>query len=241
MTSVVISQPMLFPWPGFFEQLMLADTYVYLDDAQFSKGSFTNRIRLKHGDGTRWMTIPLAGGGTFQTIAALGAAEGPWRQAHRDLLAQSLAAAPFRDDALAILDRVYQHDQLCDLLIASIEEPARYLGVAPRQLVTRTSAIGVDGRSWQRVLDIVRHCGGTRYLTGHGASKYLSHETFESSGVAVDYMQYSCTPWPQCTANFSPYVSVLDLIGHTGPRAATYLKPATTPWRDFIASQGAAR
>ena len=60
MATVVITQPMLFPWPGFFEQLMLADTYIYLDDAQFSKGSFTNRIQLLRGAERCWMTIPLA-------------------------------------------------------------------------------------------------------------------------------------------------------------------------------------
>lgn len=236
MTAVVISQPMLFPWPGFYEQFVLADAYAYLDDAQFSKGSFTNRIQLKHGDGTRWMTIPLAGGGSFRTIAELDAAAGSWKSAHRDLLAQSLASAPFRDDALAILDRVYRHDRLCDLLIASMEEPARYLGLDPKPVVLRTSGTGVGGRSWQRVLDIVRHLGGTRYLTGHGASKYLDHAAFEAAGVCVEYMLYSRTPWPQRTATFTPYVSVLDLIGHAGPDGAAYLKPATTPWRTFIAS-----
>ena len=52
MTRVVITQPMLFPWPGFFEQLCLADVYIYLDDVQFSKGSFTNRVQIEDGDRT---------------------------------------------------------------------------------------------------------------------------------------------------------------------------------------------
>ena len=47
MTTVVISQPMLFPWVGMFEQVALADVFVHYDDVQFSKGSFTNRVQLK--------------------------------------------------------------------------------------------------------------------------------------------------------------------------------------------------
>ena len=47
MTTVVISQPMFFPWVGMFEQIALADVYVHYDDVQFSKGSFTNRVQLK--------------------------------------------------------------------------------------------------------------------------------------------------------------------------------------------------
>ncbi len=234
MTTVVITQPMLFPWPGFFEQLMLADTYIYLDDAQFSKGSFTNRIQVLLGPARAWMTIPLAGKGSFQTISALEAAGSAWKDSHRALLRQSLIGAPFRDDALAIFDAVYRQTSLVELLIASIEAPARYLGVGRERLVARSSALGVDGTSWRRVRDLVRQAGGTRYVTGHGARSYLDHAAFAEAGIEVAYMAYSRTPWPQPGADFMPYVSILDLIARTGPAARDHLRPATVSWRDFL-------
>ena len=43
---VVISQPMYFPWVGFLSQISMASTIIWLDDVQFSKGSFTNRGSL---------------------------------------------------------------------------------------------------------------------------------------------------------------------------------------------------
>jgi hypothetical protein len=234
MTTVVITQPMLFPWPGFFEQLMLADTYIYLDDAQFSKGSFTNRIQLLRGAERCWMTIPLAGKGSFQKICDLQAAGEAWKAGHRALVRQSLIGAPFLDDALAIFDRVYRHAQLVELLIASIEEPARYMGIGAGRAIRRSSALGVAGSSWRRVLDMVCHAGGSRYLTGHGAAGYLDHAAFDEAGVEVAYMNYSRTRWPQPNGSFTPYVSVLDLIARTGPAARDYLRPATIPWRDFL-------
>ncbi|MGF6256226.1 WbqC family protein [Ensifer sp. LBL] len=234
MTAVVISQPMLFPWPGFFEQLMLADSYIYLDDAQFSKGSFTNRIQLLNGDDRSWMTIPLAGKGSFQKIQNLSATGDTWRTSHRSLLRQSLSAAPYIDDALAIFDEVYAHDAICDLLIASIDIPARYLGVVAGRACRRSSEMAIEGTSWQRVLDLVLSAGGTRYLTGHGAANYLDHHAFEAAGVNVEYMNYSCTPWPQPRETFTPYVSVLDLIARTGPDARKHLLPTTTPWQEFL-------
>lgn len=235
MSAVVITQPMLFPWPGFFEQLMLADSYLYLDDTQFSKGSFTNRIQLLNGDDRTWMTIPLAGKGSFQKILELQGAGEAWRQDHRRLLLHSLRGAPFRDDAVAIFDRVYAHSSLPDLLIASIEEPATYLGIGAGRHIARTAQMGIDGTSWQRVLDIVRAVGGSRYLTGHGAANYLDHEAFSQAGVEVEYMSYSRSPWPQPGVTFTPYVSVLDLIARTGPMAKDYLVPRTVAWRDFLA------
>jgi len=241
MSVVVISQPFLFPWPGFYEQLMLADTYIFLDDAQFSKGSFTNRIQLRHGVGRRWMTIPLKGTSAFQPIIDLEPANAGWREAHRDLLRRSLDGAPYLSHALAILETAYAHDNLCDVLIASVEEPARYMALNPGRHRARSSQLDVSGKSWQRVLDIVLRFEGTRYLTGHGAANYLNHEAFEARGVAVDYMRYSLTTWRQLTDPFTPYVSVLDLIANAGPDASRYLNPCTTPWRDFLAERGVER
>jgi hypothetical protein len=234
MTTVVISQPMLFPWPGFFEQLMLADSYIYLDDTQFSKGSFTNRIQLLRGNDRCWMTIPLAGKGSFQKISELVSAGDDWKTGHRALLCQSLIGATYIDDALSIFDKVYSHSTLLDLLIASIEEPARYMGIGTNRKIARSSGMGVEGASWRRVLDIVLHTGGSRYLTGHGAANYLDHGAFADHGVQVEYMDYSRTHWPQPGAFFTPYVSVLDLIARTGPEARNYLIPATISWQDFL-------
>ncbi len=234
MTTVVISQPMLFPWPGFFEQLSLADVYIHLDDAQFSKGSFTNRIQVKFPDGRRWMTVPLAGKGSFQRIADLEAQGSDWKRGHRDLLRQSLRDAPYLAEALAILDEVHRQESLCDLLMASIDLPARYLGISPDRTIVRSSALKIEGSSWPRVLAMVERFDGKRYLTGHGAARYLDHEAFEAAGVAVDYIDYSLTPWPQGPGDFTPYVTILDLIAHAGPEARNYLKPRTIDWRDFL-------
>jgi WbqC-like protein family len=234
MTSVVINQPMLFPWPGFFEQMMLADTYLYLDDAQFSKGSFTNRVQIKSGQAIRWLSIPLEGSGGFQRIDRLRAADRDWREEHLNLLRQAYGGSPFCRDALGLVEAAYSKDPLCDLLIASIEEIASYLGIGKCQLRKRTASLAFDGKSSERVLGLVRLSGGSRYITGHGAANYLDHGLFESQGVSVEYMSYSKTPWPQGGVPFTPFVSALDLIANTGPRAKEYLRPSTTGWRQFM-------
>ena len=233
MTRVVISQPMYFPWPGFLAQMALADVYVWLDDAMFSKGSFTNRIQVKLGAERKWMSVPLDGKGTGQRIMELSAAKPGWQAAHRALLAQSLAGKPERAMALEMFDGVAATAPLCDLLIASTEIMARALGILPAR-VLRASALDVAGSGWPRVRDMVAALGGTRYLTGHGAAAYLDHEAFEAAGIEVAYMDYRVGAWPQDGA-FTPYVSALDLIASCGADGARErLNPATVPWRDFL-------
>lgn len=233
MTSVVISQPMFFPWPGFLEQMMLADVFLWLDDAQFSRGSFTNRTRIPYDGDMKWLSIPLAGRGSFQLIRDLAPAE-DFRGRHVGMLKQAFAKAPFRKMALDVVDEVYAHNSICDLLIASAEVPAMRIGLAPPKRRALTSATSMAGTSWERVLEMVLHYDGDRYVTGHGASNYLNHEAFENKGVRVEYMAYSKTPWPRQGGPGSVYASVLDLIAHTGEAAASYLHPATSAWRDFL-------
>lgn len=234
MTAVVISQPMLFPWPGFFEQLMLADSFLFLDDVQFSKGSFTNRVQIKSAGKLKWLTIPLKDSGTFKNINQLEPANEDWRASHMQQLAQAYANAPFAADAIALAEIVYAQQTICDVLTASIEEPAKYLNIGQQQKRLKTSGIGIPGSSSTRVLDLVLHCHGTRYLTGHGAANYLDHESFEKGGIAVEYMDYSKAIWPQSGSDFTPYLSVLDLIANTGRYAVNYLHPATRDWRSHL-------
>jgi hypothetical protein len=238
--TVVISQPMYFPWPGFMAQMALADVYVWLDDVQFSKGSFTNRIQVRTATGRTWMTIPLVGGGTFQRIDALSAANEKWRAGHRDLIRQQFNGLPYLNEAIAIFDRALGRSNLVEVVIASCEAPANYLGILPKQRV-RTSTLGLAGDSWSRVLEIVLAFGGTRYLTGHGAANYLDCEAFEKAGVTVEFMDYAPRPWLNHREPFDPYVTILEPIAHEGQKAVNCLNPKTLGWRDFMSQRGAVR
>lgn len=237
MTTVVISQPMYFAWPGFFEQMALADVYVWLDDVQFSKGSYTNRIQVKLPGGIKWMTVPLRGRGTNTAILALEPADDDWYRSHRAILEQSFRSTPYCDLSLNIFDTAVQVPRLCDLLIASSEEPARRLGCLPKTIL-RSSALNISGKSSARVLDIVRALGARRYVTGHGAACYLDHRAFEAAGIDVEYMDYGPVPWAQGHGEFTPFVTVLDLIAARGPHAAEHLSARTKHWRNFLRDTG---
>jgi hypothetical protein len=224
MTTVVISQPMLFPWSGFFELIGCADVFVHLDDVQFSKGSFTNRVQIKHSSGIKWMTVPLKGKGQFQKISQLETAGVDWKAKHRELVVQSLSKAPHLAGALELFDLVYGRESLIDLLIGSVEKSSLLLNSSFPKTWLRSSDLGVAGSSWERVLGIVKALGGDRYVTAHGASHYLNHEEFEHRGVGVEYVQYSKTAYSQLNGSFTPYVSILDPLANLGLLAPRVVK-----------------
>lgn len=238
MTTVVISQPMYLPWPGFVSHMAMADVLIWLDDAQFSRGSFTNRVQIKTSSGSKWLSIPLIGKGFEAPIRELAAAQPDWHRSHRDLVRQALRGTPNLSEAVSIIDTAATSATLCDALIASSELClSACVRNGSRRL--RSSETGVTGGSWRRVLDLVHHVGGTRYLTGHGAANYLDHLAFEAEGVSIDYMGYDFTPWPQQHGEFSPYVTSLDLIANVAPeQRQTHLSTQTIPWRQFLTGRG---
>ena len=228
---------MLFPWVGMFEQVALADVFVHYDDVQFSKGSFTNRVQVKTASGIHWLTVPLRKFRLGETIANVRANDDlAWRDDHVRLLDDAYRGAPHVTDMLEVVRSAYGvPDPLPVLLTAALERVASLVGAADGTQFVRSSELGVDGRGWERVLEIVRHFDGSVYVTGHGARNYLDSQAFEDAGVEVRFMDYACRPYPQLHGPFTPYVSVLDLLANTGPEAGTFLDPRTVDWRTFAA------
>lgn len=241
MTCVVISQPFLFPWVGMFEQIALADVYVHYDDVQFSKGSFVNRVQVKTPDGFKWMTVPLASNQLGLKINELMPQEekGPeknWRHQHLELLRQHYRGAPCYSDMMDLITPLYAAppETLCGFLMEALEAVCRYYGLDEGTRFYKSSDLGIGGKSSQRVFDIVRHFGGTDYVTGHGARNYLDHTLFEDHGIRVAYMDYQKTPYPQQYGTFNPYVSILDLMANTGSAGGSVIHSGTKYWREFL-------
>ena len=237
MTTVVISQPMLFPWVGMFEQIRMADVYVHYDDVQFSKGSFSNRVQIKTADGSKWLTVPLLDLRLGQTIdeIKLQPAE-KWQPRHLALLGQAYRHARYRDQMLTIVREVYEAGSrtLGELAMCSIDVVAKFFGLDRGRRFVLSSKLGIDGSSSERVLGVVRAMGGDVYVTGHGARHYLDHELFERAGVEVRYMAYRMLPYLQLHGEFTPYVSILDLIANLGTEGSSLICSSSVNWKEFL-------
>ena len=235
MKTVVISQPMYFPWVGMLEQMALADVWVHLDDAQFSKGGFFNRVQIKTTDGTPWLTVPLAENKLGQPLNEIQPAAHDWQRKHLTTLQQAYAAAPHTTEMIALVERVLAagHAPLADLSAASLEALADLFGVLPQPLL-RSSEMGVEGGGSARVLAICQELGATRYVTGQGAMDYLDHAAFEAAGIAVEYMDYEKRAYPQLHGDFTPFVSALDLLANCGQAGRDVIAPRTVCWKGFV-------
>ena len=234
--TIVISQPMYFPWCGLLNHLMMSDVFVHYDDVQFARGFF-NRVQAKTPQNFTWLTVPLSNRHRGQLIneCEINYDEN-WIYKHRETLKNTLNNAPYINDVLDIFDQVTQpkHTCLSDLSIASVEATAGYLGLDRNTTFYTSSSLRIDGASSQRLMDIVKHFDGNIYVTGHGALNYLDHELFEKNNIEVRYMNYNIKKYPQFFGTFTPYVTCLDAIAHLGPDTVKILQSTTLNWKESI-------
>ena len=237
MKTVVVLQPQFFPWRGVFEQIRLADEFVHLDDAQFQKGGFTNRVQIKTANGPLWLTVPVLRSGKLPPIAEVEIDyANDWREKHLRTFAMSYARAPFLGAAQNILTDVYAErpGTIAELDIAALERCCAELELRPH--FTRASSTPVDGAKTDRLAALLVPRGATRYVTGLGALDYLDAPRLAAAGIDVRVMQYARHPYRQLHGAFDPHVSILDAIANLGPATASALESPAIPWDDVVAA-----
>lgn len=220
------------------QQIRLCDTFVYYDDVQFSRGSFFNRVQIKTKHGTPWLTVPLKAFHLGQRINQVCIDNRKnWKSTHYDRLKQAYDAAPFCRDMLDLVDEVFAgtYEVIAELSIASADALIRYfpeIGIQKPFLLS--SSMSIPGSRTQRVIDTCMALNARTYLTGHGARNYLDHEAFEEREIEVVYVDYQLDEYPQLHGDFTPYVTVLDLIANCGREGIRHIRGTPEDWRSFL-------
>lgn len=225
---IAIIQSCYVPWKGFFDLIGRCDQYVMYDSAQFVKGHWHNRNRIKTATGTRWLTIPVKTSGRLgQPIRDVEISE-KWAEQHWSKVTQAYKeAAYFADYADTIRGWYEQADATSSLSQANaifISGIASVLKLKTRILTDLD--YDLQGTPSEKVLAMVRGSSADRYLSGPSAKSYLDESIFATAGISVEWMQYGpYKPYTQLHGGFVHDVSSLDLIFNTGPEAARYVSP----------------
>jgi hypothetical protein len=151
-----------------------------------------------------------------------------WTRKHVGTLRQFYGKAPFAKRYIPALEdvlcRPWTH--LVDLNLAVAALMAGWLKLAPHTF--RASELGISGRQSQRLIDLCRHFGANRYLSGDAASDYLDVELFASHGIEVVWQNYQHPTYAQQHQPFVPYLSAIDLLLNCGDDSAAILRNEKT-------------
>jgi hypothetical protein len=228
---IAIHQPNYLPWLGYFHKIARADVFVLLDDVQFSKNSYSNRVRVLQDGTPRWLTLPVTAH-LGDRIDQVRPADPQWPTRHRDRLFQYYRRAPAFAEMWPRLEAMYADLSTGDLAAINrtlVETVAGWLGLACRFVAS--SAFDTAGAAGDdRLIRLVRAIDPTAtYLSGRGGANYQDETKFSAAGIGFACTDFIHPVYPQQCAPFVPGLSVVDALFHAGcDRVAEWLTAGTS-------------
>ncbi len=216
--KIGILQSNYIPWKGYFDLINKVDVFVIYDEVQYTKNDWRNRNLIKTQNGLDWLTIPVYFKDSNQIIKDTKISFEKWNTKHWRSIQVNYAKAPFFKNYKDYFEELYMSNQSSYLsevnfkFILSINE---LLGVTTK--IIYSNDLNLNGDKNERLIDAVKKCEGTIYLSGPAAKSYLNVNLFQQNDIQVEWMDYSNYPiYHQLFSPFVHGVSILDLIFNLG-------------------------
>lgn len=213
---VAIHQPNFFPWLGYFDKIRRADVFVFLDDVQYTKQSWINRVRLNIQGEARWITCPvrrntMAGSIRFAEIDDTK----DWRTRLQKTLEANYGRATHFASTMELLGPLIEarDTSLGEFNMRAVKTITDTLGIETE--LRRQSEISVSGASNELLVSLVTACGGDAYLIGGGADGYHDQQAFDAAGLRVIPQAYTPSTYGP-PDRYIPGLSVIDYLMHEG-------------------------
>jgi hypothetical protein len=207
-----------------------SDAFVFLDDAQYSRGSYTNRVRIGRAGNSVWLTQPVKRDFGVAIFEIAFSTPG-WPARHLDTLNGTYRRAAAFNETWPLVQTIWEGIPQGRLATANrhiIEALAALLDLKPQFFISSALPIGVatgDARL-AKIMHSVAPEGGV-YLSGEGGSAYQSPETFTSAGYELRYTSFQHPEYVRGDEPFIAGLSVLDALFHSGVDATRHLVGST--------------
>ncbi|MCA8940522.1 MAG: WbqC family protein [Planctomycetes bacterium] len=223
-------QPNYLPWLGFFHKLAQAERFMLVDTVQYvGRGpfGFMHRNKIRNAEGWQWLSLPIRHKGRREQLiheAELNN-ELRWARKHWAAIEYHYRKAPHFDAYAAPFHEIYHQEwtHLAPLASSLIQAIADALEIATP--IALASSEGVSGESTHLILNICKHYGASRYLSGVHGRDYLDMALLAREGVEVVFQDFKHPTYPQHQGgDFQPAMCALDALFNLGPDAAALVR-----------------
>lgn len=224
--KLAIQQPEHLPWIGFFNKMILADEFIYLDNVQYKKRYFENRNKIRSGDSWEWLTVPVVSKGFF-TQKIMEVEIDPtqaWQRKYLNKIQHNYSEAKFFGVIFEAIEGAVLKNfrMLVDLNFALIEAFRRYLNITAPVLFA--SRLGGEGKGSQLLLDFCIKRNADVYLSGPDGRNYLETGDFRKNNIKIEYHDYMHPEYNQLRSPFISHMSALDLLFNYGKDSLNIIK-----------------
>ena len=218
---VGIHQPNYIPYLGFFDKMKRSDIFVIYDDAQFEKGEFPHRNRIRIYHGWKWLTVPVEKKhipiNEIRIKNEVATWKGVrWADAHFKDIRDNYKDTPYYSEYEKEIKRIYEkrYDKLVELNMELINFLKKAFDLDTK--IVFSSDLGFTSKSTKRLVEIVETLGGDVYLSGPMGRDYLDVLLFENRGIKVEFQDFEHPVYKQRYEGFVPNMSAIDALFNTG-------------------------
>jgi len=214
---IAILQPGFMPWLGFFEQMHVADKFIYYDDVQYTRKDWRNRNRLKSPLGVKMVSVPVRKPASGRRNLMIREAEinydHPWQIDLISKIENWYGKAQFYSAIYPELRKIIlkKWKFLIDLDVALIDFFRQILGIhTPCYYSSDIKEKSTEKNN--RIIDICRFHDADILYDGKSARDFIDMDMFMENGISVVFQDYSHPVYPQIWDGFDSHLSVLDLL-----------------------------
>lgn len=205
-------QPAYLPWLGHFDKIKNSDLFVFMDNVQFKKNSFTNRNLIKTTQGTQWLTVAVKHKDHMNQslLDLILAPKSQWQRKHLQAIALNYSRAPNFSVLYPKLEKLYQqpYDRLTELCWDHLHFWLDYLQITTK--IVRLSQVIIDGKKSDLILNMCRYFEADTYLSGVSGKNYLVEANFAQHRISIEYQQFIHPHYRQLHGDFIPNLAILD-------------------------------
>ena len=223
---VGIHQPNFLPWLGYFYKISQSDCFVFLDNVQFSKGSYTNRAPIINNSKKKWLTMSVLTSGKkdqqIKDVVFVKDCQKKVLSTIKNSYFKCLWYSRYIERISEILLASYQN--LSDMNIDLISYVCSELDIKTKKIKSSELPLK-QSCSTQKLVDICNSINADVYLSGSGGDNYQDKNLFEKNDIELKYIDYEHPVYEQYgLKGFIRGTSIIDILFNCGPESSRFFE-----------------
>jgi len=223
---VAIHQPNYLPWIGYFDKIKKSDIFIFMDNVQYTRGTWINRCQVKNNKGWQWLTIPVITSGVFGQKINEAKIDNKldWISTHFGAIETNYKKSLYFDRYYPYIKEILERKigNLADLNMKLIEKISELLKLKTKFI--KGSELDTVGKATDLLINMVKAVGGDSYLCGGGAEGYQENKKFNQNGLKLIYQNFKHPVYKQMFGDFLPGLSIIDYLFNTGGKLINHGK-----------------
>ena len=221
-------QPHYFPWPGYFNLIYKSNVFIFLDDAQYSKGSWHCRNYIIINKKKYLIKVPTVKSPLKTNINnKLIDTKNNWKLKQIKTIEQSYFNHEYFSDLNELLNffKNFKTNNLSELNIELVKFICKKLDINCEYVLS--SKLNIKENRTIKIVKILEQINASEYISTIGAKEYLIKDNFEElTNIKLTFNDFIQKEYSQNNLEiFVNNLSIIDLIANIGwMKSSQYIK-----------------